>query len=44
MRENTYNAFISYSHEDQESAIWLEAYLSQAWVPGHRHRRIFRDE
>lgn len=38
-----YDVFISYAHEDEATAIWLEKYLSKAWVPGKRQRRVFRD-
>lgn len=42
-REHLYDAFISYAHEDRATAIWLQDYLSNTWVPGKRRRRIFLD-
>jgi hypothetical protein len=39
-----YRAFLSYAHEDAESAVWLHRLLSRYWVPGHRRRRIYHDK
>lgn len=39
----TYDAFISYAHEDQATATWLHSVLSKYWVPGRRSRTIFLD-
>jgi hypothetical protein len=40
----SYDAFLSYAHEDQESVAWLDGLLSGYWVPGVKRRRIFRDQ
>jgi hypothetical protein len=38
-----YDAFISYAHEDEDTAQRLERILSRQWVPLKRSRRIYRD-
>jgi hypothetical protein len=43
--EYRYDAFISYSHKDEETVEWLYDMLSGYWVPGKGSRRnIFRDD
>lgn len=37
------DAFLSYAHEDEASAIWLAELLGKFWVPRRRRRNIFRD-
>ncbi len=42
-RQTSYSAFLSYVHEDSETAGWLHGLLSRYWVPGRRRRRIYHD-
>jgi hypothetical protein len=39
----TYDAFISYAHEQQDVAIWLHRLLERYWVPGRWGRTVFLD-
>lgn len=39
----SYDAFISYAHEQQDVAIWLHRLLERYWVPGRRGRTVFLD-
>ena len=39
----SYDAFLSYAHEDEETVTWLNHILSTYWVPGFRKRKIFQD-
>lgn len=38
-----YDAFVSYSHRDEETVRWLADLLRNHWVPFRRRRRIFLD-
>jgi tetratricopeptide (TPR) repeat protein len=38
-----YEAFLSYAHEDEITAQWLEHMLARTWVPFRLSRRIYRD-
>lgn len=42
--EPEFKAFISYAHEDQQTAEWLDDFLTKYWVPGFKRRKIFRDQ
>lgn len=42
-REPTYDAFISYAHEQQDIAIWLHRLLENYWVLGRWGRTVFLD-
>jgi hypothetical protein len=36
-------AFISYAHEDSDTARWLHRYLERHWIPGKRRRDLYLD-
>jgi len=38
-----YDAFISYAHDDEVTAAWLERVLERTWVPMVPRRSVFRD-
>jgi hypothetical protein len=38
-----YQAFVSYSHDDQATVDWLAALLRRTWVPGRLPPRLFID-
>lgn len=39
----SYDAFISYAHEDAATIEWLHELLQTYWVPGRKRRTIFLD-
>jgi hypothetical protein len=39
----SYDAFISYAHEDAPTVDWLQPVIERLWVPGRRRRRLYRD-
>ena len=42
-RQPRFHAFISYSHQQRDVAIWLHRLLERYWVPGYRQRTVFLD-
>jgi len=42
-RQPRLHAFISYSHQQRDVAIWLHRLLERYWVPGYRQRTVFLD-
>jgi len=42
-RQPRFHAFISYSRQQRDVAIWLHRLLERYWVPGYRQRTVFLD-